>query len=212
MLGQRLQCLIDLCIDDFVSCQARESIENIKNLENDILIVSPGRKLRVEDLVPMESDNFVPDLVVVGALDALQEFDCDPFFFALHQRSHDLGDTISVQGLGFDTIDIVLIIFGCLLLPGSLRNDGIPGVGVFDAQSLNSRRREFGGSFGLSLAANKAGAVGLAAVAWLGIGTIAVDVVVEHKFLTGLDMTLGKDAHTQLVANHPLVHIAIWIA
>ena len=43
------------------------------------------------------------------------------------------------------------------------------------------------------------------------VGTVSIDIVVEDELFSSLDISLGKDAHAQLIANHPFVDVAIGI-
>ena len=72
--------------------------------------------------------------------------------------------------------------------------------------------REFCGIVRLSLASNKSRTVGLATVTRLRVCAIAINVIVEDQLLACLDLALSKDAHAQLVSNHPLVHKTVGVA
>jgi hypothetical protein len=64
----------------------------------------------------------------------------------------------------------------------------------------------------LSFATNEAGTIWFTAVAWLWISTVSVNVVVEDKFLAGLNAPLGKYSHAKFIAHNPFIDVAIWIA
>jgi hypothetical protein len=46
----------------------------------------------------------------------------------------------------------------------------------------------------------------------LGVGAVSVDVVVENQLLAGFDVSLGKNAHAQSLADDPFVNVAVWSA
>ena len=160
----------------------------------------------------MESDYFVPCLIIMALLNTLQQPDSNPSFFALHQSSHDLRHTISIKQLGFKAVHVFLVIFCSFLFAGPLGHHCIPGVGIFDAESFNCGGRKFRGSFSLGFAADEARAIGFAAITWLRVSTVAIDVVVEDKFFPSLDSSFGENAHAKLVADNPFVDIAIRVA
>lgn len=160
----------------------------------------------------MHSDDTIAHFLVVASLYAAEYLDCYPFFFALHQGGHDLGDTIHIQRFWLDIVDVLFIVFAGFLLPRPLGDRRIPTVSIVNAQGLNRNKRELGGPLSLSLTTNVSRAIGLPTVAWLWISTISVDVVVENQLLACLDVALGKDAHPQFVAHHPFVNIAVGVA
>jgi hypothetical protein len=46
----------------------------------------------------------------------------------------------------------------------------------------------------------------------LGVSPVAVHIIVENQLLAGFDVSLGKNAHAQLLTNDPFVHVAVRIA
>lgn len=187
-------------------------VQDIENLKDDVGIVFPGSELRVQDLIAMHLDHPISYLLVLAFLNTFQKLDGDPFFLALHEGSHDLGHTICVERLGFNTVDIFLIILASLLLARLLCHSSIPSICLVNAKSLDGGSGQFGGTLGLSLATDEASAICFSAIAWLWVGPIPVNVVVENQFFASFDFLLGKDAHSEFVANHPLVNIAIRVA
>ncbi len=152
------------------------------------------------------------EMLVLGGLEAREQLDGNPLLLALHKGCHDLVDAILVQSAWLHAVDVFLVILGRLLLAGLLGNRRIPAVAVVDAERFNRRKRQLRGALCLRLAANKTNTIWLAAVAGLRISAITVDVVVEDQLLAGPDGAGGENAHAQLVANHPFVHVAIGIA
>ena len=187
-------------------------IKNVKNLEDDVGIFLPGSELRIEDLVAMQFDDSIAHLLVICFLDALQKLDGDPFLLALHEGSHDFGDTIAVERLGFDTIDIVLIVFGGLLLSRFLGDCCVPAITIVNAKSLNGGGGQLRGTFSLGFATDESSAISFTTIARLRIGTITIDIVIEDEFFAGLNVSLSKYAHAELVTHHPLVDLTIGIA
>lgn len=64
----------------------------------------------------------------------------------------------------------------------------------------------------MCLAANETGAVWFAAVTGLGVGAVAVDIVVESEFFSGFNAALGEDAHAESIANNPFVDKTVRVA
>jgi hypothetical protein len=46
----------------------------------------------------------------------------------------------------------------------------------------------------------------------LRVSAVAVHIVVENQLLASVNVSLGKNAHAQLLTYHPFVHVAIGIA
>jgi hypothetical protein len=130
----------------------------------------------------------------------------------LHESSHDFGDAFGLELFGFNTLDVILVIFTSLLFLRSLRDCRVPSVSVFNAKSFDCCCGQLSGALCLCLATDEAGAVRLAAVARLWIRAISVDVVVKDKFFASFDFLLRKDPHAEFIAHHPLVDIAVRIA
>src|SRR5579871_5242767 len=72
--------------------------------------------------------------------------------------------------------------------------------------------RQFRRSFSLSFATNEASAIWLAAIAWLWVCTISVDIIVKNKFFASFYGPLGKYSHAKFIANNPFINVTIWIA
>ena len=159
----------------------------------------------------MHLDDPISHAFVVAALDSTKQLDGDPLLLVLPQGGHDLGDAILIQGFGLDIVDILFVLFPSLLLADFLRDRCIPAVAIFDTKSLDCCIWQFGGTFSLGFAPNETGAIELTTIAWLWIGAVPVDVVIENKFFPGFDFALGKDSHSKLFTDHPLIHVTIWI-
>ena len=89
----------------------------------------------------MHFDYPIPDLLVFTTLNSTKYFDGDPFFFALHEGCHDLGDSILVERFRLDVVDIFLIVLTRLLLARPLCNSGIPSISVIDAKCFDGDSR-----------------------------------------------------------------------
>lgn len=160
----------------------------------------------------MHLDDAVSHALILAVLYASEQLHGNPLLLALQQGSHDFGDAILIQGLRFDIVDIFFIVFADLLLTGSFGHGGVPGVPVFNAKGFDRDVGQLGRTFGLSLATKETCAIGFAAITRLRVCPIPIDVVVEHQFFSGVDSALGKDAHPQLFANDPFVHVTVGIA
>lgn len=188
-------------------------MKHIENLQHNIWVIFPRHEGSLEDFISVHADDAMSDfLVSLALLDSIKKFDGDPLFCTLPQSGHDLGNTVRLKRLWLYVVDILLIIFASLLPAGLLSDSCFPAISIIDTQRFNSGMREFGGVVCLRLAANEPSTVGLAAVTGLGIGPIAIDVVVENEFLACFDSSFGEDAHAQLVAYDPFVDKAIRIA
>jgi hypothetical protein len=160
----------------------------------------------------MKLHDAVAYAIILSALYASQKLDRDPFFFALHKGRHDLVDALFIQTPWFDVIDILFVVFPCLFLARASRHSSIPGFGIFNAKRFDDGVGELRTSLCLGLAANVARAVGFGTVARLWISAVTVDVVVENQLFSGLNSTLGENAHSQPISDHPFVHITVGIA
>ena len=80
---------------------------------------------------------FLAYSVIIATLNPLQQLNCDPFLFALHKGSHDLGNALFVEATGLYAVDVFLIILIHLLLTGFLGNRGIPAISIVDSKGLN---------------------------------------------------------------------------
>jgi hypothetical protein len=109
-------------------------------------------------------------------------------------------------------VNVILVIFGGLLLARSLGRCSVPAVGIVNAQGFDRGLGQFGGALRLGLAADVASAVWFAAVTGLGVSTIAVHIVIENQLLARPDGAQRKNAHAQLITHHPLVHVTVGIA
>jgi hypothetical protein len=210
--GQRLDLRLDLGIVDLVTREPWELIQNVQDLQHHVLIFLPHRQLRVEDLITVHLNDTVPDSFVFATLNTSQKLDGNPLLLALHEGCHDLGHAILVQGLGLHAVHILLVVFLGLLLLGAARHHSIPAFRVINTESLDRRVRELGGTLGLGAPTDESSAVGLPAVAGLGVRAVSIHVVVENEFLARLNRPLGEDAHAQLLAYHPFIDIAIGVA
>lgn len=211
--GQGLDGCLDVGVGDLVLGDARQVVEDIENLQDDIGVVFVRVECRFENLVAVHPHHSMAKLLVFCGLKAGKQLDSNPLLLALHQSGHDLVDAIFIKGFRLEAVDIVFVVFGDLLPARLLGNGGVPAVAtVLDTEGLNRGKRQFGRTLCLRLAADEADAVLLTAVTWLGVGAVAVDIVVEHELLTGADGAAGKNAHAQLLAHHPLVDITVGIA
>jgi len=210
--GKRLHGFLDLGVLDLVSRDAWQFMQDVEDLQDDVGVFLPGQERLLECLVAVHPDDAVSDAVAVALLYAIQKPHGNPLVGALAQSGNDFGDAILVKLSRLQVIDIVLILLAGLLssrLPGGGR---VPTIAIGDAEGLHGCMRQVGRVVGLLLSANEARAVGLAAVAGLGVGTIAIDVVVEDELFPRLDVALDEDTHAQLVADDPLVDKAIGVA
>ena len=160
----------------------------------------------------MHSNHTISDFLIIHSLEATKQFDGDPLLLALHQGGHDLCDTILVKRLGLNIVDILFVILISLLLTRPFGNGKFPVLATIDTKGLNCCVGKLGRTFGLRLPADYASAVRLGAVARLWVRAVAINIVIENKLLTGLDVPFGEDAHAQLILDHPFVHIAVRIA
>jgi hypothetical protein len=160
----------------------------------------------------MKLHDAVAYAIILGALYASQKLDRDPFFFALHKGRHDLVDTLFIQTPWLNVIDILFVVFPCLFLPRAPRHSSVPGFGIFNAKRFNDGVGELRTSLCLGLAADVARAIRFGTIARLWISAVTVDVVVENQLFSGLNSSLGENAHSQSISDYPFVHIAIGIA
>ena len=160
----------------------------------------------------MHLNNTIANAFVIATLDAAEQLDGDPFLFTLHECGHDLGDAVLIQGFGLDIVNVFFILFSDFLLARLLRDGGVPIIAIIDSKGLDGGIRQLGTSISLCLATNEAGAVGFAAVAWLRVCSVAVNVVIENQLFALLDVSLGKYSHAKFVTHYPFVHVTIRIA
>jgi hypothetical protein len=154
----------------------------------------------------------VANFVIVAALYATEQFDGNPLLLALHEGGHDLSDAILVKTLWLDIVDILFVVLTCFLFAGLLGDGRIPTIAIVNTESLDGSMRQLGGTLRLRLTSDETGAIWFATIARLGVGAIAVHIIVENELLAGFDVSLGKNAHAQLLTYHPFVHVAIGIA
>lgn len=211
-LGELNNRRLDFGVLDLVERESWELVENVEDLENDVVVVFPHVQGGTQDLVAVHLDHPIANAVIVALLNAAQELDRNPLLLALHERSHDLADPALVQASGLDIVDVLFVVLARLLLSGLLRDGQVPSVAVLDTERFDGGMRQLGGALRLRLASDEAGAIRLAAVAGLRIGTVSVHVVVEDQLLASFDAPLGKDTHAQLLADNPFVHVAVGIA
>jgi len=207
-----LNCSFNFRIAYFISSKPREFVKNVENLENNIVVLPPRGQGGSENLVAVHLDNSVADLVVVAALYSTEQFDGNPFLLALHESGHDLSDAILIETPWLHIVDIFFVVLARLLFAGLLGDGVPPPIPIIDTERLDGSMRELCRSLGLCLTSDEAGAIWLAAVARLRVSAVAVHIIVENQLLAGFDVSLGKNAHAQLVTYHPFVHVAIRIA
>ena len=127
----------------------------------------------------MHLDDAIPHAFVLTTLYSSEQLDRDPLLLALQQCRHDLSNAIFVKRLRPDVIDIFFVVLADLLFPWLFGHGCVPGIAILDAKSFDRDVGEFGCTLGLSLAAEKACTIRLAAVTRLWVCTVPVDVVVE---------------------------------
>lgn len=210
-LGQRLDNLLDLGVDNLVSGEARQLVQDVQNLKDNIVILFPSLQADSHYTITVKLDHLLTDPFISAPLYPSKQLDRNPLLCSLHQRSHDLRNAILIKSLRLNVVDIFLVVFSRLLLSRFLGDRNIPSIAIVNSKRLDRSMREFRSPFSLSLAAQKARTIWLAAITWLRVCAVPVNVVVENELLASFDVPLGKYAHTEFIADHPFIDVAIGV-
>ena len=160
----------------------------------------------------MHPHHAIPHTLIVTALNPTQELNGNPLLLALHKCWHDLGNSVLAHRLGLYAVHILLISLAHLLLARLLGNCSVPAICIVNSQRFDRGIRQFGRSVRLGSSADETNTIRFTAITRLRIRPVAVDVVVEDQLFTRFDVTLGKNAHSELLAHDPLVDVTVGIA
>ncbi len=101
------------------------------------MVVNEGGKCSFQDLVPVHLDHLAAHAIIITTLNPFQQLDGNPLLFALHERSHDLGDTLLIKPTGLYAVNVFLVILVNLLFPGFLGDRCIPAISIVDAERFD---------------------------------------------------------------------------